>query len=134
VDGRQVSGPHPPLSTGSWRRSPACTPVCAPLKASLDAPQNISGGARSLPTAPSPRAALKAHKIRGAALDVFAQEPLPAENELWGLDNVLMSPHCADRTKVCACVHMCACVRVCERVYMCGGVRACMGMEGGKLR
>ena len=45
-------------------------------------------------------AALRERRIRGAALDVFFTEPLPADNELWGLDNVLISPHTADRTKV----------------------------------
>ncbi|PNW71822.1 hypothetical protein CHLRE_16g689700v5 [Chlamydomonas reinhardtii] len=44
-------------------------------------------------------AALQEGRIRGAALDVFETEPLPADSPLWGLDNVLMSPHCADRTK-----------------------------------
>ncbi|KAF8058054.1 ddh [Scenedesmus sp. PABB004] len=43
--------------------------------------------------------ALRARRIRGAALDVFATEPLPPESPLWGLDNVFMSPHNADRTK-----------------------------------
>eukprot|EP00955_Chlamydomonas_euryale_P082854 363771-Chlamydomonas_euryale.AAC.2 len=37
--------------------------------------------------------------VQGAALDVFATEPLPEDSLLWGLDNVLMSPHCADITK-----------------------------------
>ncbi len=36
--------------------------------------------------------------IRGAALDVFATEPLPAEHPFFTMDNVLLSPHCADRT------------------------------------
>lgn len=40
-----------------------------------------------------------AGKIRGAGLDVFYQEPLPADSRLYKLDNVLMSAHCADRTK-----------------------------------
>lgn len=40
--------------------------------------------------------ALKARRIRGAALDVFETEPLPAESPLWSLDNVLLSPHSAD--------------------------------------
>jgi len=45
-------------------------------------------------------AALQAGRVRGAALDVFAVEPLPAESALWGLDNVLLSPHTADRTTI----------------------------------
>ena len=43
-------------------------------------------------------AALRAGRIRGAALDVFAEEPLSQGSPLWGLDNVLLSPHTADRT------------------------------------
>ncbi|MGQ0662826.1 MAG: D-2-hydroxyacid dehydrogenase [Pseudomonadota bacterium] len=38
-------------------------------------------------------AALAARRIAGAALDVFAEEPLPPASPLWGLDNVLMTPH-----------------------------------------
>jgi phosphoglycerate dehydrogenase-like enzyme len=40
--------------------------------------------------------ALERRHIRGAALDVFETEPLPAESPLWRLPNVLLSPHCAD--------------------------------------
>lgn len=39
--------------------------------------------------------ALQDRQIAGAALDVFEQEPLPAEHPLWRLDNVLMSAHMA---------------------------------------
>lgn len=42
--------------------------------------------------------ALETRRIRGAALDVFAEEPLPAPHAFWRLDNVLVSPHTADRT------------------------------------
>lgn len=42
--------------------------------------------------------ALRARRIRGAALDVFETEPLPAGHPLYSLDNVLLSPHCADHT------------------------------------
>ena len=31
--------------------------------------------------------------IAGAGLDVFAEEPLPAESPLWGMENVFVSPH-----------------------------------------
>jgi phosphoglycerate dehydrogenase-like enzyme len=40
-------------------------------------------------------AALKAGEIAGAALDVYEQEPLPANHPLWGLPNVLLTPHMA---------------------------------------
>ncbi len=42
--------------------------------------------------------ALEERRIRGAALDVFEQEPLPAGHPFYRLDNVLLSPHCADHT------------------------------------
>jgi len=38
-------------------------------------------------------AALKQNSIGGAALDVFDQEPLPADHPLRKLDNVLLTPH-----------------------------------------
>jgi phosphoglycerate dehydrogenase-like enzyme len=40
--------------------------------------------------------ALKEKRIRGAALDVFDTEPLPADHPFWKMDNVLLSPHTAD--------------------------------------
>lgn len=43
-------------------------------------------------------AALREGRIRGAALDVFATEPLPEGHEFYRLDNVLLSPHSADHT------------------------------------
>jgi phosphoglycerate dehydrogenase-like enzyme len=42
--------------------------------------------------------ALEARRIRGAALDVFEREPLPEHHPFYRLDNVLLSPHTADRT------------------------------------
>lgn len=40
-------------------------------------------------------AALEQRRICGAALDVFATEPLPADSPLWSLENVIISPHTA---------------------------------------
>ncbi|MBV8493504.1 MAG: D-2-hydroxyacid dehydrogenase [Alphaproteobacteria bacterium] len=40
-------------------------------------------------------AALKAGEIAGAGLDVFEQEPLPAEHPLWTTPGVLITPHTA---------------------------------------
>jgi phosphoglycerate dehydrogenase-like enzyme len=42
--------------------------------------------------------ALEQGWIRGAALDVFEVEPLPAGHPFYRLPNVLLSPHCADHT------------------------------------
>ncbi len=43
--------------------------------------------------------ALQNKKIAAAALDVFEKEPLPQDSPLWDMDNVLISPHCTDRTR-----------------------------------
>lgn len=42
--------------------------------------------------------ALSEGRIKGAALDVFDQEPLAAGHPFYELENVLLSPHCADHT------------------------------------
>lgn len=39
--------------------------------------------------------ALEAGEIGGAALDVFEQEPLPADHRLWQFENVIITPHVA---------------------------------------
>lgn len=39
--------------------------------------------------------ALRENLIRGAALDVFSEEPLPTNNPLWDLPNVVITPHMA---------------------------------------
>jgi phosphoglycerate dehydrogenase-like enzyme len=39
--------------------------------------------------------ALRTKRLAGAALDVFEQEPLPPDNPLWSMSNVLITPHMA---------------------------------------
>ena len=43
--------------------------------------------------------ALRNHRIGGAALDVFDQEPLPADSPLWDLENLLITPHTGSLTE-----------------------------------
>jgi D-2-hydroxyacid dehydrogenase (NADP+) len=43
--------------------------------------------------------ALRNGRIAGAALDVFDQEPLPAESPLWDLENLLITPHTGSLTE-----------------------------------
>jgi len=44
--------------------------------------------------------ALKEGWIGGAGLDVFEREPLPPESELWGMENVILSPHLSGGTEI----------------------------------
>jgi glyoxylate/hydroxypyruvate reductase len=39
--------------------------------------------------------ALRTGHLRGASLDVFATEPLPADDSLWDMPNVIINPHSA---------------------------------------
>lgn len=52
---------------------------------------NIARGA--IVDEPALIAALQAGRLRGAALDVFAREPLPDDSPLWDMPSVLISPH-----------------------------------------
>ena len=47
-------------------------------------------------------AALDAKQIRGAALDVFEQEPLSADSPLWDMDSVLVR---SGLKCTCVCIH-----------------------------
>jgi phosphoglycerate dehydrogenase-like enzyme len=43
-------------------------------------------------------AALRSHKLGYAATDVFSQEPPPQDHPLFGLDNIILTPHLAGAT------------------------------------
>ena len=38
--------------------------------------------------------------LRGASLDVFEVEPLPAYSPFWSLENIIITPHAASATDV----------------------------------
>jgi phosphoglycerate dehydrogenase-like enzyme len=40
-------------------------------------------------------AALRDGRVAGAVLDVFETEPLPPDNPLWAMENVVITPHCS---------------------------------------
>ena len=42
--------------------------------------------------------ALARRQIKGAALDVMVEEPLPAASPLWAMENVFITPHTAGET------------------------------------
>ena len=56
----------------------------------------VNVGRGAIVSEPALLNALSERRIRGAALDVFDVEPLPAGHPFYGLDNVLLSPHTAD--------------------------------------
>lgn len=51
-------------------------------------------------------AALQSGEIRGAALDVYEVEPLPAEHPLWRFENVILTPHIAGHSPALAERHL----------------------------
>ena len=45
--------------------------------------------------------ALKKKNIAFAGLDVFVEEPLKKTSKLWQLENIIITPHSASKTKEC---------------------------------
>ncbi len=65
----------------------------AALDSMKDSAYLINVGRGELIDEPALIEALRFKKIAGAALDVFHEEPLPVDSPLWGLDDVIISPH-----------------------------------------
>lgn len=58
---------------------------------------NIGRGA--IVQEPALLAALRDHRLGGAALDVFAQEPLPPDSPFYDMENVIVTPHIAGMSR-----------------------------------
>ena len=43
--------------------------------------------------------ALRTHRIAGAGLDHFWEDPLPPQSPLWDLDNAIITPHTGGETQ-----------------------------------
>ncbi len=70
----------------------------AELKAMKTSAVIINVGRGPVMVEPALIAALEKGEIKGAALDVFDTEPLPAGHPFYRMPNVLLSPHAADHT------------------------------------
>jgi phosphoglycerate dehydrogenase-like enzyme len=82
-----VAAPHTPETAGMFRR-----PQFQQMKRTA---YFINIGRGAVVNLADLTAALHAGEIAGAGLDVFESEPLPTEHPLWGMENVILTPHVA---------------------------------------
>lgn len=61
----------------------------------LGGPYLINAGRGGLQVEPDVIKALQAGILKGASLDVFVTEPLPADDPLWDAPNLIITPHCS---------------------------------------
>jgi glyoxylate/hydroxypyruvate reductase A len=61
----------------------------------LGGPVLVNAGRGGLQVEAEIIAALDAGVLKGASLDVFETEPLPATSPLWAREDVILTPHCA---------------------------------------
>ena len=83
--GSPPSGPRGPSDH-------AATPLAELVQMKADAVL-VNVGRGTLVDEPALLQALEAGRLRGAALDVFEQEPLPAASPFWGREDVVITPH-----------------------------------------
>jgi hypothetical protein len=86
---RSTEPPHSPPTPIPSQRCARCR------RARYQSPRCSGGRAGPDDAARRPRRRIAGGEIAGAALDVFDQEPLPAEHPLWTTPGVLLTPHTA---------------------------------------
>jgi phosphoglycerate dehydrogenase-like enzyme len=81
--------------------TPATTGIINTARLNKMKPESylINVGRGPLVDEPALLQALQDRRIAGAALDVFNEEPLPADSPFWSLDNLLITPHTAAVTE-----------------------------------
>jgi phosphoglycerate dehydrogenase-like enzyme len=91
--------PKPQISTwapSSVRNAPVGSTCCAPPSSRAQrCSWVVNVGRGSTLDEDALLEALRAERLAGAALDVFATEPLPADSPLWDSARILISPHAA---------------------------------------
>ncbi|MEX0678905.1 MAG: D-2-hydroxyacid dehydrogenase [Pirellulales bacterium] len=85
-----IAAPHTPETAQMFRR--------AQFQAMKPSAYLINIGRGAIVNLDDLVAALEAHEIAGAGLDVFQIEPLPAEHPLWRFKNVILTPHVAGQS------------------------------------
>lgn len=111
-EGRKVHRLYPAEALKSMLRQSDFIVVCVPLTSQTKGLLDNSAFASVKPGAflidisrgkvvdqASMIKALQDGRLAGAALDVFSEEPLPPDNPLWGLPNVIITPHIADNSR-----------------------------------
>lgn len=87
TDALVLCAPHTPQTEGMLD--------AAALRALRPGGALVNIGRGQLIDEPALVQALRCGQVGFAALDVFAEEPLPAHSPLWDMENVLVSPHSA---------------------------------------
>jgi len=85
-----IAAPHTPETEKMFRRRELQAMKCSAFLVNVG--RGVIVDLRDLTDA------LAAGEIAGAGLDVFEVEPLPADHPLWGMDNVVLTPHAATET------------------------------------
>jgi phosphoglycerate dehydrogenase-like enzyme len=93
-----IAAPHTPKTAGMFRRRQ--------FQQMRPSAYFINIGRGAIVSLADLAAALKEGRIAGAGLDVFETEPLPPDNPLWRMENVIITPHVASNSTLIAERHL----------------------------